>query len=99
MHLLEGVGITLFSVSLYALAYGLHHGAGGPPWAKRQLFASLVGVALVLLCPLGIGFLATGLTEPVSGLGEAALVALGIVPVALFWGVKRRMPAPVSTAR
>ena len=83
MHLLEGVAAVLLSVCIYAWAYGKHHGPNAPGWAKGQLFASLVSLFLVAFFPLGTGFVALGLTEPMTPAGWAGLVALVGLVVAL----------------
>ncbi|MFZ5963319.1 hypothetical protein ACOXXX_10235 [Thalassococcus sp. BH17M4-6] len=89
MHLLEGVAAILVSVCIYAWAYGKHHGPGAPGWAKGQLFASLISVLLVALFPVGAGFVALGLTEAMTPASWAGLVALAVLPVAIWKAVPR----------
>ena len=89
MHLLEGVAAVLLSVCIYAWAYGKHHGPNAPGWAKGQLFASLVSLFLVAFFPLGTGFVALGLTEPMTPAGWAGLVALVVMPFVIWKSVPR----------
>lgn len=90
MHLWEGVAGILMSVLLYAWASGVHHGPNGPVWARTQLFATLIGVVLVVAVPLAVGVMALGVTEAPMA---QVWIALGgvLAGAAAIWAVVPRL--------
>lgn len=79
-----GAAALLAAVLLYAWAARLHHRADAPDWARGQLFASVTGLVLVGLVPVGAGLLAYGYS-PVHARPEIAVLAVLGLLAALVW--------------
>jgi hypothetical protein len=95
MMLLAGIGAIAAAALLYAWAYAQHHRPGAPTWAKGQFFASTISLVVVLLAPLGVGFIIAGF--PSAGLlAYAALLALPVVLRAVIPMLLRPMRQTVS---
>lgn len=88
MHILEGVAALLAAIGLYVWANALHHRETAPTWARRQVFASGVGLVLVCLAPFGAGLVTYGLGEPMTPASWVGLAGLGLAPVVLWTGMR-----------
>ncbi|WGW05052.1 hypothetical protein [Tropicibacter oceani] len=62
--------------------------AAAPGWAKNQMFASTVSLALVGLAPLGVGLVALGLTEPMTLASYAGIAGIVGAMGLLWWEVR-----------
>ena len=88
MHILEGVAVLFAAIVLYAWANALHHRETAPQWARRQVFASGVGLMLVCLAPAGAGLVTYGLAEPMTPASWVGVAGLAVAPVALWTGMR-----------
>ncbi len=89
MYILEGAATLLAAIAVYLWAEGLHHRKTAPNWARGQLFASIVGLAMVALVPTAAGLLTYGLGQPMTQIGWLGIAALGLAPLMLWRGTCR----------
>ena len=96
MYLDAGIGAILAAAILHAWAHRMHHRADAPDWAKTQKFATLTGVVVAVLIPLGTGWVAVGGRAILDAVGVAGWLALLAAPLVLLivgpWLAARMTP-------
>ncbi|ASP18979.1 hypothetical protein ANTHELSMS3_00254 [Antarctobacter heliothermus] len=88
MYILEGAVVIVAAVALYVWARALHHRETAPNWARRQVFASAVGLVLVCVAPAGVGLLTYGLGQPMTRTSWIGVAGLAVAPAVLWRGTR-----------
>ena len=96
MDLTMGVGLSCATVIAIAWAYGAHRRPDPARWTTRGALSSLFTVAATILFATSLGFLISGLIDPVASFAELGPLSLAVIlgaPV-LAWFAVPRLAAP-----
>lgn len=98
MDILLGVGVLAATCLLFALGYGGHRRTVPAGWTKWPGASMLISVALVLMGPVGLGFLVKAATMPAYEMATLSLTGLAIVAALVVLAVVCT-PLLMSSAR